>query len=96
VAETAAPAAARVDPAAFPSAALLPALNAADAGPNVVVIARTSPRPPAVPAPRPSALFPEPPPLATRPSPSLPPKTATARFADVMALSEEERVALFS
>ncbi len=99
VAETAAPAAARIDPSVFPSAALLPALDPADAGPNVVVIARTSSRALGAPAPQPSALFPEPAPLATRltpKAPDLPLKHGAAPFADVMALSEEERVALFS
>jgi len=66
----------------------LPALDPADAGPNVVVIAR----PQGAPAPPPSTLFPEPAPLATRPML----KHGAALFADVMALSEEERVALFS
>ena len=90
VAETAQPA-----PSApsSPSAALLPSLDPADAGPNVVAIVRTSTV--RVPSSSTAGLFPDP---APRPQPALvpAPKAPADPFADIMALSEVEKIALFS
>ena len=95
VAETAKPV--QIDAARMsPSAALLPSLDPADAGPNVVAIARApATRPPAA-TPVTAALFPEV--IAPRPKPMLAPapQTPPAPLADIMALSEAERIALFT
>lgn len=94
----------------FPSAALLPPLDPAGAGPNLVLLARKNHN---LPHPVPQAAPPlELPPLNTSPhwqfavserSAAPPPAAATTtsqtiaeRFADVMALSDAERIALFS
>jgi hypothetical protein len=94
----------------FPSASLLPPLDPADAGPNLVVLARKNHNLPLhMPKAAPSRELP---PLNTSPHrlfavsgrAAAPPSIAAAaasqtiakRFADVMALSDAERIALFS
>ncbi|MGI8527068.1 MAG: hypothetical protein ACR2K5_12985 [Pseudolabrys sp.] len=77
--------------ASSPSAALLPPLMAGEGGAPLVVIARR-PLPEVAPrTPSQSQKPALPPPAATEPV-----KPLKDRFADVMALSEEERIALFT
>lgn len=79
--------------AASPSVALLPPLMAGDSTVPFVVIARR-PLPPAEPKVAPSHA---PPAVTAAPPPAPAPILSLKdRFADVMALSEEERIALFT
>ena len=91
----------RIDPAAFPSAALLPPLDPADAGPNLVVLARKVQNlphsKPLRDAPAgPHQLFAASERAAAHGGHAGKAQSIADRFADVMALSEEERIALFT
>ncbi|MBV9260513.1 MAG: hypothetical protein JO205_04010 [Pseudolabrys sp.] len=90
VVETPAPASPPPTLMNFPSAALLPALNPSDAGPNVVAINRTPAPRPAPAKSIPSVVKLEAAKPAAKPQPSRDP------FADIMALTEAERIALFT